>query len=321
MRIITIIVLVCMGFPIALLSQPGSITNIQVSQRTDGSGNVDVYYNLVGTGSSYYLKMEVSFNDGSSFTAVPSSYLSGNVGVIPGTNRHIIWNGKGSNDNIYCAQTKVKLIADITMPCGQSFTVNHLTTGGVAPVNKSVTYGTVTNIPGEPSKCWIKSNLGADHQATTVNDATEPSAGWYWQFNRKQGYKHDGSIRTPNSTWITPISENLEWQAANDPCSLEFGNGWRIPTTTELSNIHASGGWSDWNGPWNSGLNLHAAGCLDEAHSSLENRGSEGNYWSSTQVIMMFSIGGFYLEFCAYFSCGFAGNEKAFGYTLRCIRD
>ena len=87
--------------------------------------------------------------------------------------------------------------------CGDPLTINHLVSGGVAPVDKTVTYGTVTNIPGETSKCWITSNLGADHQATAVNDATEASAGWYWQFNRKQGYKHDGTTRTPNTTWIT----------------------------------------------------------------------------------------------------------------------
>ncbi|MEI7897716.1 MAG: hypothetical protein WCJ26_11825, partial [bacterium] len=74
--------------------------------------------------------------------------------------------------------------------CG-TMTINHVA-GTTAPVTKTVTYGTVTNITGEPSKCWITSNLGADHQATAVNDGTEASAGWYWQFNRKQGYKHDG---------------------------------------------------------------------------------------------------------------------------------
>ena len=77
-------------------------------------------------------------------------------------------------------------------------TINHVE-GVVAPVTKTTTYGTVTNIPGELTKCWITSNLGSDQQATAVNDATEASAGWYWQFNRKQGYKHDGSTRTPNT--------------------------------------------------------------------------------------------------------------------------
>ncbi len=137
--------------------------------------------------------------------------------------------------------------------------------GAVAPVAKSVTYGTVTNIPGEPSKCWITSNLGASQQATAVNDATEASAGWYWQFNRKQGYKHDGTTRTPNTTWIGSISETSDWVTANDPCTIELGSGWRIPTSTEWTNVDASGGWTDRNGPWTSGLKLHPAG-VPEGH-------------------------------------------------------
>ena len=32
---------------------------------------------------------------------------------------------------------------------------------------KTVAYGTVTNIPGEPSKCWITSNLGSDHRGNS----------------------------------------------------------------------------------------------------------------------------------------------------------
>jgi hypothetical protein len=63
-----------------------------------------------------------------------------------------------------------------TWLCGDPITIDHVT-GDVAPVTKTVSYGTVSNIPGEPIKCWITSNLGADHQATAVDDATEPSAG------------------------------------------------------------------------------------------------------------------------------------------------
>ena len=48
--------------------------------------------------------------------------------------------------------------------CGLPFTISH-TAGTVAPVDKTVSYGTVTNIPGEETKCWITSNLGADGEA------------------------------------------------------------------------------------------------------------------------------------------------------------
>ena len=62
--------------------------------------------------------------------------------------------------------------------CGQTITKNHVA-GVVAPVTKAVTYGIALGIPGEPAKCWITSNLGADHQATAVDNTTEAPAGWY----------------------------------------------------------------------------------------------------------------------------------------------
>jgi uncharacterized protein (TIGR02145 family) len=206
----------------------------------------------------------------------------------------------------------------ITPPftCGYSITIDHVT-GTVAPVTKTVTYSTVTNIPGEPSKCWITSNLGADHQATTVNDATEASAGWYWQFNRMQGYKHDGITRTPNTTWINSIDENFDWITANDPCTLLLGSGWRLPSNSEWNNVIASGGWTDWNGPWNSALKMHAAGFLDINNGSLLVRGSYGYYWSSSQFDNSSGLDLFFYSGYCFMSIDF----KAYGFSARCLRD
>jgi hypothetical protein len=206
----------------------------------------------------------------------------------------------------------------ITTSCsiGSSMTVDHVA-GSVAPATKTVTYGLVTNIAGEPSKCWISSNLGASHQALAVDDNTEASAGWYWQFRRKQGYKHDGSNRTPNTTWITDIDENSDWLLINDPCALLLGSGWRIPTSTEWTNVDASGGWTNWNGPFNSALKMHAAGRLDESTGSLVLRGAFGNYWSSSQSDNFFSVR---LQFHSELS--FMGPAtKANGISVRCLRD
>jgi hypothetical protein len=208
------------------------------------------------------------------------------------------------------------IISPLTFSCGTPITINHFA-GDVAPIDKTVTYGTVTNIPGETSKCWISSNLGSSHQAISVDDAYEASAGWYWQFNLKQGYMHDGSTRTPNTPWISSISENSDWITANDPCNIELGSAWRIPTYTEWVNVYNTGGWTNWDGPWNSGLKMHAAGYLNYSNGSLSNRGSNGNYWSNVQFS---TNGGWTLDFYSSYSNMYT-SYKGYGFSLRCVRE
>ncbi len=216
-----------------------------------------------------------------------------------------------------CGYSDVVILTDSTSACvcGDSMQIVHIA-DTVAPVNKTTVYGTVNNIPGEVTKCWITSNLGSDHQASAVNDASEASAGWYWQFNRKQGFKHDGVTRTPNTTWIGSISENSDWQVENDPCGIELGNGWRIPTNSEWNNVDIGGSWADWSGPWNSGLKLHAAGSLGYNGNPLE-RGTTGKYPSSTQHS---DIINYYLYFTSYLSSGNVQTGKQYGSPLRCVK-
>lgn len=218
-----------------------------------------------------------------------------------------------------CGHSTVTILTKSTtgcpFPCGQGITVNHVA-GAVAPVTKTVTYGTTTNIPGEPTKCWITRNLGAGSQATAVGDPGEEPAGWYWQFNKKQGYKHDGTASTPAWT-ITGIFENSSWVTANDPCNIELGDTWRVPTATEWTNIDNAGGWTNWNGPWFSDLKLHAAGDIGWSAGILYSRGSSGYYWGSTQVdnsngpAFTFYTGGCYV----------GTYNKAYGLSVRCIKE
>ena len=200
--------------------------------------------------------------------------------------------------------------------CCSSYTINHVA-GDVAPVTKTVTYYTARNVPGDTVKCWITQNLGSSHQATAVDDATEASAGWYWQFNRKQGYKHDGTTRTPNTTWINSISEYVGWLTENDPCTHELGSGWYVASYTEWNNVLNSGGWVDWNGPWNSALKLHAAGYLNDTDGSLSDRGLEGYYWSTDPVA---SNAGNFLQFYSS-GCYITVDLKSTGMPVRCVRD
>lgn len=198
--------------------------------------------------------------------------------------------------------------------CGNPVEVIHIR-GIVAPVSKTVFYETINGIPGEPDKCWITSNLGSDHQATAVDDATEPSAGWYWQFNSKQGYSHNGTTVTPawNNTYNYGTSD---WIPANDPCAIELGVGWRLPTATEWGNVYSSYLWIDWFDPWNSALKMHAAGYINENDGSIQGRGVSGKYWSKT---MTGTAEGYYIGF---HNSGIDLDpiSKASGLSVRCIK-
>jgi len=192
--------------------------------------------------------------------------------------------------------------------CPSSITMTHTTSGGVAPINATITYGVATY----SYKCWITRNLGATAQATALTDNTVAAAGWYWQFNKKQGYYHDGTSRTPSTTWISSITESSDWTSANDPCTLLLGSAWHIPTKSEWTGVSTSTAYS-------SVLKLHYAGGLYYMDwgtyfvgGNVYSRGVDGEYWSSNQSSNdqghFFSL-----------STGFNYSNKASGLSVRCV--
>ena len=198
--------------------------------------------------------------------------------------------------------------------CGSNYTTPH-TAGAVAPVTKNVTYGTIISDISGASLCWITQNLGANNQATSAIDATDAAAGWYWQFNRKQGYKNDGTSSLTPSWTISSISENSNWTSGNDPCTLLLGSGWRLPTNTEWINVDENGSWNNNNDAYNSTLKLHAAGFLNSSDGKITSKGSIGFYWGSTQnngtdakAIYLTSNSSYEIN-----------NNKAYGFSVRCV--
>jgi hypothetical protein len=93
-------------------AQSGEITVTSVQQRPDGSGLVDVYFNLSGPSSAYNIEMQASFDGGITYSQIPPAFLSGDMGGIsPGGNKHIVWDGLGSFPNTFSTQTRLELSA------------------------------------------------------------------------------------------------------------------------------------------------------------------------------------------------------------------
>ena len=96
------------------------ITNIQVQQRTDGSGIIDVTYDLLdsdGIYPSFNINLEMSIDEGE-YTIINSSDLSGDVGenVIPGVSKSIQIQAPS---NTYSNNVLIKIIASSTVVSGE----------------------------------------------------------------------------------------------------------------------------------------------------------------------------------------------------------
>lgn len=236
------------------------------------------------------------------------------IELMPGTQFYIRAYATNSNGTGYGNEITFSTFAALGN-CG-SLAISHTIGGGVAPVTIQITYNTITNLVGEPSKCWISQNLGAQYQPYGVTECWEVMNGWYWKFNRKQGYNYDGTTVTPSWT-TTSINENSDWLLVNDPCKIELGTTWRIPTKTEWANVDAAGNWSNWYGPFYSGLKLNAAGKMSGTDGTMISCGYYGYYWSGNQGS---TYSGQFLNISSY-SSYVDLTAKADGLSVRCIKD
>ncbi len=328
MRIIIPMVLVCLVLPIALFSEGGSINNIQVSQRTDGSGNVDIYYNLAGPGSSYFISMEVSFNNGNTFAAVSSTFLTGTSGITPGTNRYLIWNGKGSNNNTYSVQTKVKLIASTSGPCGQPFTDSR----------DGKTYNTVQI----GTQCWMAQNLNIGTRINGSGNQTNNGIiekycysnlesnctiyGGLYQWNEMMQY-----VTTPGVKGICPtgwhIPTDAEWTTlttyvnnqSSYLCNSTSGNIAKAMAATTLWNSSGNTCAIGNNLSLNNATGFTAVPAGDRYDNAFYGIGLYGGWWSSsegsTSDAWYWGVG------YGHSTMNREGGPKGPGFSVRCLRD
>jgi len=184
------------------------------------------------------------------------------------------------------------------------------------------------------STIWMDRNLGASRVATSSTDAL--AFGDHYQWGReKDGHQlltssntaleatsttdspgHGDFIITEISPfdWRIPQNGNL-WQGVNginNPCP----NGFRIPTETEFNCERLSWSTNNAAGAYASPLKLQQAGHRERINGLVTDINAVGYYWSST-------ISGGKAR-CLFFysaSTGIYSNDRAQGFSVRCIKD
>ena len=111
---VVVIVLISGFSPPSWANSPPLVSNIAVSQRTDGSKLVDIHYDLADADADPCLVTVQASSDGGSTWTVPITALTGDVGpgVTPGTGKQIVWNSWTDVPGVVGAQFKIHLCAD-----------------------------------------------------------------------------------------------------------------------------------------------------------------------------------------------------------------
>ena len=228
-----------------------------------------------------------------------------------------------------------------TTIAGKPFTINQ-EAGSIANCGAYIAPGVWKEF-----NCYNLAAIGK----TTNDDPFTPSwrlIGGYWQWGRKGPDSSQWlSNNTPNfahgptgsssgeansssiSLWDTTDAPDGSWsdttKTANDPCPV----GFRVPTKSQwggIINYNTQSVVGSWNGDavnyssgrfFGNGLMLPAAGYRPSASGSLDNRGGNGYYWSSTQYM---NISAWELGFGSS-AVGLNVLSRRDGYSVRCVAE
>jgi uncharacterized protein (TIGR02145 family) len=313
-------VLACFAFA-GVLAQTGDIANLQVSMRTDGSGMVDIHFDLNGTGASYNLQFEASFDDGASYEPLSIDVLTGElINVLPGTSKHIIWDGKASHPVTFSTQARVRVIAMWITPfeCGNP----------LFDYRDNRTYTTIQI----GNQCWMAENLKhlPNVSPTSIEDNSEP-------YNYVYGYEGTNVAEAKATENYQNYGALYNWTSAIAICP----DGWHLPTDGEwaflidnFGGLNSAGGKMKstrtapdihprWDSPNTGASNASGFNGLPGGYKTngggTSGRGMYGNWWSSSQN------GAPYAWQRNLFSFESAAHReyeyKSLGLSVRCVWD
>jgi|GEM_PF-2184697 len=295
----------------------GEITNVNATQRTDGTKILDVSYDLSGSEAEYLLSLEVSFEAGENYQTVNG--VSGDVGMVaPGTNLLASWDaGTEFPEGFFNQSMKVRLKAEAqggTFTCGDDFT----------DARDGQTYSTV--LIGD--QCWMAENLnigiridGSSDQIDngTVekycydnNEANCDIYGGMYQWNEMMDYvTTEGVQGICPAGWYLPT--DAEWTVLTTYLGGESVAGGKMKET----------GTSHWNSPNTGATNSSGftglPGGYRYTNGAFDDLGYDGDFWSSTEYSTTSAWGRVltYSDDNAYSYY----YTKGYGLSVRCVRE
>lgn len=318
----TIALLLCAVITMA----QGSITNIRVTPGTGADVRlVDILFDLTGADPSYDITLEVSFDNGGSYSAIDNANVTGTLTVAPGNDIHLVWDGSVNYSASYSPTSRIKVIA---------------TTFCTSPVTDID--GNSYSVVAIGTQCWMQENLKVTHypDGDAIPHVTD-NAAWaalgdnntddaYCFYNNNQGSDY-GALYT----YAAAIADN--WARDNASGQGICPDGWHLPTDAEwtiLTNFLGGefvaggkmkeGGTSHWIFP-NTGATNESyftalpGGDRDYYDGAFYNAGRVGFWWSATEISSNLSWNRLLNYNLANVTRYY--YDKSYGFSVRCTRD
>jgi uncharacterized protein (TIGR02145 family) len=191
----------------------------------------------------------------------------------------------------------------------------------------------VVDVTSSTGAIWMDRNLGASQVATSSADAAANGNLYQWGRAADGHEDRESAVTATKATtdtpghssfiigantpydWLIPQNNSL-WQGVagvNNPCPT----GYRLATSAELSLVRTTG-FSSNNAAAAFGgiLKLPVAGNRNPSSAALNNVVRNGRYWCSTvNGTLVNSL--YFIRSVAYI----LSNDRAFGFSVRCIKD
>jgi len=288
---------------IVLANSAPVVSNVKASQRTDGSGIVDIYYTLTDVDNDRCdIMVSVSENGGSTFSITPSSSaLSGDLTAVYPGRRHITWDSKVDLPGEYGTNYRVKLTADDGIIEGPDITWVHIGNdpgvSGHEGFNGYMSKYETTNAQYAQYLNAAKASGDVTVSGNYVVGTSGPYSGQnYYNLTGSgstfNGATNGGAARIDYSGDQFTVDSGFEnhpvtyvsWYGAT---AFAGYYGWRLPTEWEWNAI------ADYNGSYTFGCG-----------TTLSN--SKANYYDSTHPYGTTAVGAFGTY--GYGMCDMAGN-------------